>query len=217
LGVVLAHPLPLVRRAISLRIAAEPGIEVLGECSSPIKTVQRVDLTHAEIAVVGFADDWPAWLEACSAIAALGSKVVLLSDDLDPAVLALGALAGAEGFVSMSTARLATVVAALKTVAQNEAWVSRSLVAPLLRALVANRREDDIVTAKFGRLSSRERDTFRLLVKGLDHRQIASELVVSPHTARTHIQHVLEKLEVHSRLEAVTMALSHGLIERFGS
>jgi DNA-binding NarL/FixJ family response regulator len=216
LRVVIAHPLPLVRRALSLRVAEEDGVDVVGECWSPRNAVELVDLTHADISIVGLGHDWPPWLDACSEIAALGSKVLLVSDDLSPTVLALATRAGAEGFVRMSTAGLTTVVAALRTVARNEAWVPRSLVGPLLRALVANRREDDAATAKFSRLSSRERDALRLLVKGLDHQQIASELVLSPHTARTHIQHVLEKLEVHSRLEAVTMALGHNLIERFG-
>jgi DNA-binding NarL/FixJ family response regulator len=216
LRVVIAHPLPIVRRAVSLRVADEPEIDVVGECWLPRNTVELVDLTHAHICVVGLTDDWPPWLEVCSAVTALGSKVLLVGDDLSPAVLALAARAGAEGFVQMAADGLTTLVSALKTLARDEAWVPRSLITPLLRALVANRREDDAVTAKFNRLSNRERDALRLLVKGLDHQQIASELVLSPHTARTHIQHVLEKLEVHSRLEAVAMALGHGLVERFG-
>ncbi len=189
---------------------------VVGDSSSPSGVVELVDATRANISVIGFEADWSPWLAACSAITALGSKVVLVGVDFDSTILALGVRAGAEGFVVISVAGLSTVVAALKAVAQNDAWVPRSLVGPLFRTLIAHRREDDLVTARFSRLTSREREALRLMVKGLDHQQIASELVVSPHTARTHIQHVLEKLDVHSRYEAVTTALGHGLVERFG-
>jgi two-component system, NarL family, response regulator DevR len=213
---VIAHPLPLLRRALRLRIADEPDIDIVGEVWSPEEAADLVRLTHVDVALIGLGDDSRLWLEACSTMAALGSRVLVVADDLDPTATALAARAGAEGFLMMSSCGLSTVVTAVKTLARGEAWIPRSLVGPLLRELIASRREDDATAARFARLSSREREVLTLLVEGLDQRQIGARLTLSPHTARTHIQRVLEKLEVHSRFEAVAMALSHSLIERFG-
>jgi len=60
--------------------------------------------------------------------------------------------------------------------------------------------------------SRRERDVLRLLGSGASTRTIAKKLFISPATARNHVRHILAKLQVHSRLEAVTLALRNGLI-----
>ena len=89
------------------------------------------------------------------------------------------------------------------------------MLGELLHTLIRRRREDDAALARFNRLSRREQEVLGLMVDGLDHQQIAAELIMSPHTARTHIQKVLEKLGVHSRLEAARFALDNNLLERF--
>jgi PAS domain S-box-containing protein len=61
-------------------------------------------------------------------------------------------------------------------------------------------------------LTAREREVLTLLVRGLKTQEIAEDLSISQHTARNHIQRILQKLQVHSRLEAVTYALKHGLL-----
>jgi DNA-binding NarL/FixJ family response regulator len=60
------------------------------------------------------------------------------------------------------------------------------------------------------RLSPREREILRLLAKGWSNRRIAEECLLSLHTVRTHVQNLLEKLEVHSKLEAASLALEQG-------
>ena len=62
------------------------------------------------------------------------------------------------------------------------------------------------------RLTKREREVLALLAEGLDPREIATHLVLSPKTVATHVEHVLSKLGVHSRTEAVALAHRHGLV-----
>ncbi|UCG26549.1 MAG: response regulator transcription factor [Chloroflexota bacterium] len=65
----------------------------------------------------------------------------------------------------------------------------------------------------FDELTPREREVLRLLVDGHGTRQIAQTLFIAPNTVRNHIQHILQKLHVHSRAEAVACALRYGLVD----
>jgi DNA-binding NarL/FixJ family response regulator len=106
---------------------------------------------------------------------------------------------------------ISEIVAGCHALLRGEAFVPPRLLAPLLKGLIVRRREDDGVSQRVDRLSRREKEVFELLVSGHDQRGIANELVISPATARTHLQNVLRKLEVHSRLEATALALRHDL------
>ena len=79
------------------------------------------------------------------------------------------------------------------------------MLGTLLRTLIERRRAHAAAVELHDRLSDREKQVLTLVAEGLDKDAIARELVISPHTARTHIQNVLTKLEVHSRLEAAAL------------
>ena len=78
---------------------------------------------------------------------------------------------------------------------------------------IQRRRERDEAEGRLERLSKRELEVLRLLGEGMGHGEIAVQLVISPQTARTHIQNVLAKLRVHSRLEAAAFAVKLGLVD----
>jgi two-component system nitrate/nitrite response regulator NarL len=65
-------------------------------------------------------------------------------------------------------------------------------------------------------LTRREREVLELLTAGATSEQLADELSLSPHTVRTHIQNIMSKLQVHSRLEAATFAVRHGIVAPSG-
>jgi DNA-binding NarL/FixJ family response regulator len=85
------------------------------------------------------------------------------------------------------------------------------LVARIRRSLRRGERERREATASRG-LTARETEVLTLLARGMNQEAIASELVISPRTVATHIQHILVKLEVHSRTEAVALAHQEGLV-----
>jgi DNA-binding NarL/FixJ family response regulator len=89
------------------------------------------------------------------------------------------------------------------------------MLSVLLRDLIHRRRDEDAVVERFGRLSDRERQVMALVVDGCSNQAIGAALGVSPNTARTHVQNVLPKLQVHSRLELMALAQRHGLVDRF--
>jgi DNA-binding NarL/FixJ family response regulator len=86
------------------------------------------------------------------------------------------------------------------------------MLGSLLERLIRRRQEHDEAVRRLSRLTTREREVLTLLAQGGDNDSIAQVLVISPQTARTHIQNVLVKLGVHSRLEAAALAIHNGLL-----
>ena len=87
------------------------------------------------------------------------------------------------------------------------------LLGPLLTDLIERRREHENAFMRLAELSAREREVLALVARGLTTAAIGQKLVISPETARTHIQNILGKLELHSRLEAATFVIENGLLD----
>lgn len=132
------------------------------------------------------------------------SGVLMLTSYNDPAILDEAITAGCAGFV---TKRNGTdeIVSAVLAVASNETPVSRDMV----RSLVDGKR-----TGSRSDLTARELEILRIAAQGLTNRDIAEQLSLSVNTVRNHMQHVLNKLGAHSKLEAVTVAVRLGIVRR---
>ena len=87
------------------------------------------------------------------------------------------------------------------------------MLGALLQRLIHRRRERDEALKRMAKLTRREREVLALLAQGADNDGIAQHLVISPETARTHIQNVLGKLDVHSRLEAAAFVTQNGILD----
>lgn len=152
----------------------------------------------------------PDSVERCRRLADAGLRVLFLVDAPDDAELLAAVEAGAVGFAA-SSGGLRELEQTLRAALRGEACVPRRLLGGLLRGLVQRRRELDAVEQRLESLSAREREVLGLLGDGLDHREIAAALVISPETSRTHIQRVLKKLDVRNRLEAAHVAQAYGV------
>lgn len=141
-------------------------------------------------------------------------RVLICTAAADRSTLLAAVEAGADGYVTAAMS-LGELCDAIQRASAGEAQIPAGMLGVLLRDLIDRRREEDEVVARFSKLSKRERAVLALLVEGHDHDDIADRLVLSPHTARTHLQNVLRKLGVHSRLEAVALVTRHNLGERF--
>ena len=136
--------------------------------------------------------------------------VLALSASTDPRAVTEAMKAGFRGFVPKD-APLTTVVEAIRT-----ALGGRSVVIPASRTkpISGSPREGGVsATLLASGLTMREREVLELLVAGLGSRAIAEKLQISMNTVRTHVQSVLTKLQVHSRLEAAAFAVRHQLVE----
>jgi DNA-binding NarL/FixJ family response regulator len=135
--------------------------------------------------------------------------VVILTDNVDPAIAKQAVQAGAIGFVSMAGSAH-DLIDAVDAAQRGVGW----LPAGLLRALVGRSPSPSPSGSRerpLQKLTRREQEVLALLVSGLDRRAIAAHLYCSPETVRTHIRNVMSKLDVHSTVEAVAFGRRLGL------
>ena len=119
--------------------------------------------------------------------------------------------AGASGYV-LKGADIQDLLTAVRTVARGDTYVYQSLTGKLV-ADYLSRIEDGADRKDYDGLSKREREVLALIAEGLTTSQIADRLYVSPHTVQTHRDHVMTKLDLHSRVALTKYAIRKGLIE----
>lgn len=214
---LIAMRLPLHQEAAAAAI--ERHVDVAGAASDVASTLELLGETTAQVVIAEFGLPGGG-TELCAAIKAddrWSSEVRVLivgseRDDDDELVEAVHA--GADGFVSERES-VAALDDAVQRVSRGEASIPGEMLGSLLRTLIRNRREEDLAVERFARLSAREREVLALIVEGLDNAAIGERMTVSPNTARTHVQNILRKLDVRSRLEAASVAREFGLLDRF--
>lgn len=132
------------------------------------------------------------------------AKVVMVTGYAEDAILIRAIEAGCSGFVTKQQAS-ATVVSAVRAASVGESLIEPTLLARLLpRLRQTDRRTVDLTT--------RETEILKLVAEGLTNQAIAERLVISTNTVRNHVQNILTKLGVHSKLEAVATAVRRGMI-----
>jgi DNA-binding NarL/FixJ family response regulator len=127
------------------------------------------------------------------------TKVVVLTGNDDPVALRKALELGVSGYV-LKGERIEAICAALEAAARGETSVHRSLLRQIRRTGEVPRQRSPVQD-----LTAREQEVLELLREGMDTQQIVERLVVSQSTVRTHVQNILSKLGVHSRLQAVAL------------
>jgi DNA-binding NarL/FixJ family response regulator len=210
--VLLADGHSLFRDALSTALTAEPDLVVVGEARDGLEAVAEASRTEPHVVVLDA--DLPNG-DGVRAAALIrdrlpGCRIVILAAEEDPEVLTSAVEVGASGYLTKASP-LSDLVEAIRSVHRGDTLVPAQMLGGLLERLIRRRQEQDEAVRRLGRLTAREREVLSLLAQGGDNDSIAQVLVISPQTARTHIQNVLVKLGVHSRLEAAALAIQNGL------
>jgi DNA-binding NarL/FixJ family response regulator len=137
-------------------------------------------------------------------------RVLMLTGTEDPEILASAIEAGASGYLT-KVSPLTELVAAIGSVHRGDTLIPARMLGDLLDRLIRHRQRKDEAVRRIARLTPREQEVLSLLSEGGDNDSIARTLVISPQTARTHVQNLLMKLGVHSRLEAAALAIQIGV------
>lgn len=140
------------------------------------------------------------------------TKVVIMTAHDDERLLVDAVEAGASGFLGKDEPA-DEVLSAAKAAAEGEVLIEPATLSRLLHQVTKQREEQREVRSLFAKLSDREWEILRLLAQGQRNEGIAATLFISPQTVQTHVRNVLGKLGVHSKLEAVALAVKHGEIE----
>lgn len=141
------------------------------------------------------------------------TQIVVLTRFTDESTIMRAINSGVTGFLSKSSP-LDNLLNTIRQAAQGEIVMPSNLLIGLIRQLPSSRSGGSERGGRPGEnLTQREREILMLMAQGASVNAIADELCIAPLTVRTHIRNILSKLQVHSRLEAVTFALRVGLIE----
>ena len=213
---VVAMALPLHRESVAT--ALRDHAEVVGQAGGVAEALAVLADAGAQVLVTELRLGGTG-AELCAAVKADGALggvrvVVVGGPRCGEEALVAAVHAGADGFVSEDDG-LDALRNAVDRVGRGEASIPGAMLGSLLRTLIRDRREEDRAVERFSRLSMREREVAALIVDGLDNAAIGERMYVSPNTARTHVQNILRKLDVSSRLEVASMVNTFGLLERF--
>jgi DNA-binding NarL/FixJ family response regulator len=214
LRVLLADEQSLFREAVKVVLSSEGDLDVVAEARDGVQAVAEAERTQPDVALLD------ANLPNCDGIRATqlilarvpACRVIVFSGQEDERVLLEAMEAGASGYLSKE-APLAELIEATRAVHRGEALVPPRMLGALLQRVIHRRRERDEAIKRMTNLTRREREVLALLAQGADNDVIAQRLVISPETARTHVQNVLGKLRVHSRLEAAAFVTQNGILD----
>jgi DNA-binding NarL/FixJ family response regulator len=214
--VLLVDDQSLVRMGFRMILEAETDITVVGEAGDGAAAVSMAAALRPDVVLMDVRMPGVDGIDATAAITAAGgvAKVLILTTyDLDHYVYA-GLRAGASGFL-LKDAPPADLLAAIRTVADGAAVLAPSTTrrlidrfVPLLPDPERTTRRDSLLEA----LTGREAEVFRLLARGQSNREIASALFLSESTIKIHVGHILAKLNLRDRVQAVVLAYESGLI-----
>ena len=204
----------LVRAGFRMILRAEPGVEVVGEAGDGLEAVEQARKLRPDVVLMDIRMPTLDGLEATRRIlAGAGTRphiIVLTTFDLDEYVYE-ALRNGASGFL-LKDAPEEQLIAAIRVAADGGSMFAPSVTRRLIEQF-ARRAGPRRPPPELANLTPRELDVIRLVARGLSNHEIAAELVVSEHTAKTHVAHILQKLGLRDRVQAVVLAYETGLVQ----
>lgn len=212
--VVLADDQELVRSGFAMILDAQPDIEVVGEAEDGTAAVAAVREHTPDVVLLDIRMPGLDGIEAAKIVCAETSTRAIMLTTFDQDDYVYDALyAGASGFL-LKDVRRDDLVHAVRVVAAGESLLAPAVTRRLISDITRNRpRAGTTASARLAVLTGRERETLRLLGRGLSNAEIAAALVVSEHTVKTHVSNVLSNLGIRDRVQAVIAAYETRLIE----
>jgi DNA-binding NarL/FixJ family response regulator len=217
--VLVADDQALVRVGFCGIIAATPGFTVVGEAANGAEAVQATRSTRPDVVLMDVRMPVMDGIEATRQITGAAQTsdahvLILTTFDLDEYVYA-ALRAGASGFLLKDTMP-ADLLSAIRVIAAGDALlapsVTRRLLGEFARRPDAERPQSRSPVRELNNLTEREREVLRLVAGGLSNGEIGGQLCISPATAKTHVGHLLTKLNCRDRIQLVIMAYQAGLV-----
>ena len=211
--VLVADDQSMVRAGFRMLLSGAEDIEVVAEASNGLEAIDKAARFHPTVILMDIRMPELDGLEATRRILASdnGARILILTTfDLDEYVYEALA-AGASGFV-LKDDPPEQLLAAIRTVAAGEALLSPTVTKLVIKHFMRIPRPTR--PKGFGELTAREQEVFRLIANGLSNTEIANELYISDATVKSHITHILQKLDLRDRVQAVVLAYQTGLFEQ---
>jgi DNA-binding NarL/FixJ family response regulator len=210
--VLVADDQSMVRAGFRMLLAGEEDIEVVAEASNGREAVDKAARFHPTVILMDIRMPELDGLQATRQILAAdnGARILILTTfDLDEYVYE-ALRAGASGFV-LKDDPPEQLLTAIRTVAGGDALLSPTITKRVIKQFTRIPRPAP--PKEFDELTTREQEVFRLIASGLSNPEIAQELYISETTVKTHITHILQKLNLRDRVQAVVLAHETGLFD----
>ena len=213
--VLIADDQALFRRGLHVVLGTEDLIEVVAEAENGEEAVARAEDLVPDVVLMDVRMPKLSGIEATKQIREVlpTTKILMLtvSDDEDDLFEAVKA--GANGYL-LKEITAEEVAEAIQAVMRGQSLISPSMASKLLNEFtsLARRaaRQEQIPTPV---LTARELEVLRLVARGMSNREVAEELFISENTVKNHVRNILEKLHLHSRMEAVMYAVRKRLLD----
>ena len=201
--VLLADDHEVVREGLRLALLRSPHIRVVGEAADGETAVSLAERRLPDVIVMDLRMPGMDGIEATEEIVRRvpDSKVLIFTAYSERALLQRGLESGARGYI-LKEAPHETLLRAIEKVAAGETFVDPALMS----ALTQSRGSTDVLTV-------REREILQLLADGLSNADVAAQLFISQETVKSHVRHILTKLEADTRTQAVAIALRDAMID----
>ena len=212
--VLIADDEALVRGGMAAMLSAEDDLEIVGEAIDGADAVEQALLRHPDVVLMDIRMPGMDGIEATRRLASRRSParvLIVTTFDLDEYVLE-ALRAGASGFVLKDTppARLARAV---RLIAAGEALLAPSVTRRLIEHYIRQPSPDEQTATRLAELTERELETLRLVARGLSNAQIAQHQFVAEATVKTHVSHILAKLDLRDRVQALVVAYETGIVK----
>ena len=210
--VLVADDQSIVRAGFRMLLAGEEDIEVVAEASNGLEAVEKAARFDPTVVLMDIRMPELDGLEATRRILAADAAarvLILTTFDLDEYVYE-ALRAGASGFV-LKDDPPEQLIAAIRTVAAGDALLSPAVTKRVIEQFTKIPRHEP--SPALAELTARELDVLRLIARGLSNAEIGQELFISETTVKTHVTHILQKLDLRDRVQAVVLAYQAGLFE----
>jgi two-component system NarL family response regulator len=214
--VLIADDHVLFRRGLEMVLGQEPDFTLVGEAADGEEAVAKAADLLPDVVLLDVRMPKLSGIEAASAIKEVApvAKIIMLTISDEEADLYQAIKAGATGYL-LKEISIEEVANGIRAVHEGQSLISPAMASKLLNEFASLIKKE---TGRNGRvpaprLTERELDVLRLVARGRNNREIARELFISENTVKNHVRNILEKLQLHSRMEAVFYAVREKLLD----
>jgi DNA-binding NarL/FixJ family response regulator len=202
------------RQTLAFVFDQEPGYEVVAQAGTLAEARGEMDGVEADLGVIDLSLPDGEGTELIEELREANPDfaALVLTASLDRAEHARAVEAGAAGVLHKS-ADVDAILDATRRLGEGETLLSEDELIALLRLAGQNREEEVEARASIEQITPREREVLQMLAEGLSNKEIAAKLHMSVDTERTHMMNILNKMGVHSRIQALVFAARYGLVE----
>ena len=213
--VLVADDHVLFRRGLEMVLQQEGDIDVVGEASDGAEAIQRAEQLLPDVILMDVRMPRTTGIEACLAIKERvpSSRIVMLTISDEETDLFEAVRAGANGYL-LKDVPGEEIAAGIRAVHHGQSLISPSMASKLLAEFaLISRRDADTPNPHAPKLTDREVEVLRLVAHGKANREIGVALFISENTVKNHVRNILEKLQLHTRMEAAMYAVRQNIID----